>query len=175
MIQIEKGSYRDLEDIEKLYNDTASYLEAHINFPGWKSGVYPAREDAEKALSENTLFIVKENEQIIGSFILRNKPEDGYKLADWGINLDYDKIYVIYTLVVHPSSQMRGIGKKVIEYIIDLSRKEQMKAIRLDVVANNLPAIRLYEKAGFQYIATVDLGYSMFGLDAFALYQMLLL
>lgn len=174
MIKIEKGSYQDLTEIEKLYNETADYLEAHINFPGWKSGIYPAREDAESAISENALFVVKENERLIGSFILRHKPEEGYRQADWGIDLDYDNIYVIYTFDVHPSWQGKGIARKVMEYIIDLSRKEQMKAIRLDVVAGNLPAIRLYEKAGFQYIATVDLGYGMFGLKEFALYQMLL-
>lgn len=50
------------------------------------------------------------------------------------------------------------------EQIIELSKREGMKAIRLDVVADNLPAIRMYEKAGFQYIATVDMGYHMFGL-----------
>lgn len=62
----------------------------------------------------------------------------------------------------------------IMEQIIELSKREGMKAIRLDVVADNLPAIRMYEKAGFQYIATVDMGYHMFGLDAFALYQLLL-
>lgn len=174
MIQIEKASYQDLDGIERLYSETVSYLEAHVNFPGWKSGVYPIREDAENALSENALFVVKEQEQVIGSFMLKHTPEDGYKQADWGMELDYDKIYVIYIFVVHPAFQQKGIGQKIMEYIIDLSRRERMKAIRLDVVADNLPAIRMYEKAGFQYVTTVDLGYGMFGLDEFALYQMIL-
>lgn len=174
MLQIEKASYQDLEDIEKLYSESVSFLEAHTNYPGWKREVYPVREDAENALSEDALYIVRENEQTIASFILRHKPEAGYKQAGWGIDVEYDKIYVIYTFVVHPSVQNKGIGQEIMTHIIELSRREGMKALRLDVVADNLPAIRMYEKAGFQYIATVDLGYQEFGLDAFALYQMIL-
>lgn len=39
---------------------------------------------------------------------------------------------------------------------------------------NNMPAIRLYEKMGFHYIGTVDLGYGKYGLDWYKLYQYLL-
>ena len=49
-----------------------------------------------------------------------------------------------------------------------------MKAVRLDVYEKNTPAVRLYEKLGFQYVDTVDLGYSEYGLDRFRLYQHLL-
>ena len=49
-----------------------------------------------------------------------------------------------------------------------------MKAVRLDVYENNLPAIRLYESCGFDYIDSVDLGYSQYGLDSYRLYQRLL-
>ena len=44
----------------------------------------------------------------------------------------------------------------------------------LDVYEKNAPAIRLYEKFGFCYIDTVDLGYSDYGLEKFKLYQRIL-
>ena len=49
-----------------------------------------------------------------------------------------------------------------------------MKAIRLDVYEQNTPAIRLYEKNGFQYITTVDLGLGDYGLHKFHLYEKIL-
>lgn len=39
------------------------------------------------------------------------------------------------------------------------------------VYENNLPAISLYEKCGFKYIDTVDLGLGNYGLDWFKLYE----
>lgn len=60
------------------------------------------------------------------------------------------------------------------EFALEQSREEKIKAIRLDVYEKNTPAISLYRKYGFHYIDTVDLGYGEFGLDNFELYQKLL-
>ena len=45
------------------------------------------------------------------------------------------------------------------EFALEQSREEKIKAIRLDVYEKNTPAISLYRKYGFRYIDTVDLGY----------------
>lgn len=60
------------------------------------------------------------------------------------------------------------------EFALEQSREEKIKAIRLDVYEKNTPAISLYRKYGFRYIDTVDLGYGEFGLDNFELYQKLI-
>ena len=39
------------------------------------------------------------------------------------------------------------------------------------IFENNLPAISLYEKCGFEYIDTVDLGLGNYGLNWFKLYE----
>ncbi|XAM46318.1 hypothetical protein TPDSL_28260 [Terrisporobacter petrolearius] len=49
-----------------------------------------------------------------------------------------------------------------------------IKELRLDVYEKNLPAIKLYEKFGFKYIDTVDLGLENYGLKWFRLYEKLL-
>ena len=54
------------------------------------------------------------------------------------------------------------------------SRVEELKALRLDVYEGNLPAIRLYESAGFRYAGTVSLGLEDIGLDWFRLYEKML-
>jgi len=41
------------------------------------------------------------------------------------------------------------------------------------VYENNFPAISLYEKCGFEYVDTVDLGFGNYGLDWFKLYEKL--
>lgn len=43
-----------------------------------------------------------------------------------------------------------------------------------DVYEGNIPAINLYEKCGFKYIDTVDLGLGNYGLNWFRLYEKLL-
>lgn len=60
------------------------------------------------------------------------------------------------------------------DFCIEHSIKAQVKSIRLDVYEDNMPAIKLYEKCGFKYIDTVDLGLGEYGLHWFKLFEKLL-
>ena len=171
---IRKGTEADLEPVAALYDEVIDGLEANRNYPGWKKDVYPCRLDAEQGIREKSLFVVEESGEIAGTFILRHRPEDGYAKADWKNDLPYSEIYVVYPLAVSPRYSRRGVGKKIMEFILTLAARQGMKAVRLDVYEKNIPAIRLYEKMGFSYVDTVDLGYSAYGLDRFRLYQYLL-
>ena len=55
---IEPGTYADIDELEKLYNELNDYLAATINYPGWIKGIYPIREDAV-AGRHNLMFLFK--------------------------------------------------------------------------------------------------------------------
>lgn len=174
MMRIEKGSLDDINELECLYNDLNDYLETHTNFPGWRKGIYPVKETAIAGIEEGNLFVMRNDKHILGSVILRHIPESAYSKADWKAELEYEDIFVIYTLAVHPIYLSKGVGKALMDFIIQYSKDLNMKAIRLDVYEKNTPAISLYKRYGFQYIDTIDLGYSAYGLDKFELYQKIL-
>lgn len=173
-MEIRKGTSNDIDEVAALYDALNDYLESHTNYPGWKKGIYPAREDAEQGINEDNLYVAVEDGRIVGTVILRHKPEEAYAQADWHNNLEYSEILVVYTFAVHPEFLKQGIGRKIMQFVIDYAGSLGMKAVRLDVYEKNAPAIHLYEEFGFQYIDTVDLGYSMHGLDWFKLYQRIL-
>lgn len=170
-MEIRKGTKDDIDKVAALYDTLNDYLDSHINYPGWKKGIYPIREDAEKGILENNLFVFEKEERIAGTIILNHEPEEVYNRVDWHNEFSYEDIFVIHTLAVHPEFLQQKIGKKLIDFALDYAKKRQMKAVRLDVYEKNTPAIHLYENAGFEYIDTVDLGYGMYGLDWFKLYQ----
>lgn len=170
-MEIRKGTKDDIDKVAALYDTLNDYLDSHINYPGWKKGIYPIREDAEKGILENNLFVFEKEGSIAGTIILNHEPEEVYNRVDWHNEFSYEDILVIHTLAVHPEFLQQKIGKKLIDFALDYAKKRQMKAVRLDVYEKNTPAIHLYENAGFEYIDTVDLGYGMYGLDWFKLYQ----
>lgn len=173
-ISIDLGKEKDIDELEKLYNDLNDYLAAGINYPGWLKGVYPVRENAVKGVDEGYLYVARSNHEIVGSIILSHEPEDSYSQANWEIEADYSDIVVIHTFVVNPKYMKCGIGKKLMEFATRHSKEIKAKAIRLDVYEKNVPAIKLYEKYGYRYIDTVDLGYGEHGLDWFKLYEKVL-
>ena len=79
---------------------------------------------------------------------------------------------MVRTLVVHPNERNKGIGRILLDFAKEEAKLQGMNSIRLDVYKENTPAIRLYESCGYQYVDTVDLGYSQYGLDLFELYEL---
>lgn len=170
-IDIRLGTEEDLDELERLYDSLNDHL---TNYPGRIRGVYPIRETAGSGVLEGCLYVALDKGVIAGSVILRHKPEPAYQKAKWQADLRDEDILVIYTLAVHPDYLSMGIGRGLIDFAVQNACCSNVKALRLDVYENNLPAIRLYEKCGFQYIDTVDLGLSEYGLDWFRLYERLL-
>jgi ribosomal-protein-alanine N-acetyltransferase len=59
----------------------------------------------------------------------------------------------IMNLAVHPDWRRKGIGTRLVEEAISISRKQAVQKIHLEVRRSNDSARKLYEKFGFQVIA----------------------
>lgn len=173
-VEIRLGNEKDADELEHLYDDLNDYLTNTTNYPGWRKGVYPTRKNAIDGINEECLYVATFNNTIVGSIILRHLPEPAYMNAKWQIESDYTNVLVIYTFVVHPDYFGQGVGQAMLSFASEHSLLGNVRALRLDVYENNLPAIKLYEKCGFQYIDTVDLGLEEYGLKWFKLYEKLL-
>jgi ribosomal protein S18 acetylase RimI-like enzyme len=173
-IIFELGKANDIDELEQLYNDLNDHLAKGVNYPGWIKDKYPVRQNAIDGVKHGNLYVSKHNGKIVGSVILSHEPEPAYYKATWQFESDYSYVFVVYTFVVHPKFLKCGVGKALMDFSIEHSIKSQAKSIRLDVYEDNIPAIKLYEKCGFKYIDTVDLGLGNYGLNWFRLYERLL-
>lgn len=168
---IRQGKWEDIDALERLYDAINENLASTINYPGWHKGIYPVRDTAVQGIRAGCLYVAVVSGEVVGSIILRQKPEPAYRAVKWRAELPDEAVLVIYTLAVHPACRSRGIGHALLDFAADLGRRTHIKSLRLDVYEKNLPAIHLYEKCGFQYIATVDLGLRVHGLTWFKLYE----
>jgi len=58
----------------------------------------------------------------------------------------------ILNLSVRPDSQRQGVGTKLMKHFLQLARRHNADTVMLEVRPSNTPAIRLYEKLGFNEI-----------------------
>lgn len=173
-IIIEKGRVDNIDELERLYDDLNDYLESGINYAGWKKGVYPTRVEATNGVEKGDLFVAKIDGKIVGSIILNHEPDDSYYNVKWAFDSDYSDVFVVHTFVVHPKFLKCNVGKTLMDFAEKYSMELKAKAIRLDTYENNIPAIRLYEKCGYNYVDTVDLGLGEYGLEWFKVYEKML-
>lgn len=173
-LNIRAAKEQDLVSIRQLYDRVTTALETGINYCGWAKGFYPTAETAQSAFDKNRLYLVEQEQQVVGSFVLSQDFEPCYEQAQWSLPSDYSKILVVHTLAVDPAHAGKGIGKKILDFVCQHGTSLGITSIRLDTYEKNLPAIALYEGCGFRFAGKVDLGRSDRGLDWFHCYEKLL-
>ncbi|MDU1892203.1 MAG: GNAT family N-acetyltransferase [Dysgonomonas sp.] len=173
---IERGNTLHIDELEMLYNELNDYFASvsPFNYPGWIKHIYPIRETAAKGIEEQSLFVAKIDDTIAGSVILNHTPEDAYSRVKWLIDADYKDILVVRTLVVHPAFLKRNVAASLMAFAKQYAIDQKVRSIRLDVSVDNTPAIALYEKMGYRYVDTIDLGLPYEHLKWFKLYELIL-
>jgi len=169
---ITKCDMTHLDILADFYDKVTARLEAGINYPKWTRGVYPSRESIKKAIESGIQYICTADGEAVGAFILNHDPQGNYSAGEWKKPLQDGEYMVIHTLAVSPDCAHQGIGRFMIEYAIEQAKTEGCKAIRLDAVPDNIPARKLYEKAGFTFAGERDLDRGIEGIPLFALYEL---
>ncbi len=75
----------------------------------------------------------------------------GYALVTYGFDLEFGgRDAVLTELYLDPGARGKGVGRKVIEGIVEDARRDGVGALHLQVRADNVAGQRLYRAAGFR-------------------------
>lgn len=100
--------------------------------------------DYEKSLPILALIQEEDRERVIGSASLHFHSLEAVKhKAELGIT-------------VHDDYQNRGLGKQMIEHLLEIAHLKGLKKIYLRVDTENIRAIHVYEKCGFKIEAKLE-------------------
>ena len=80
--------------------------------------------------------------KIIGSGYAKIKQASSY--------LDHEQYSYLGFMYTHPEYRGKGVNTEIVEELKKWSHQRGIKEIRLRVYEDNVPAIRAYEKTGFQ-------------------------
>lgn len=154
---IRKATFDDIELIEDTYNEHFNHETEHGAFTIFKKGIYLTRKDAEKAVNFGTLYVYEENNNIAGSIIVDKVQPTEYAGIVWEQTFASNEVMVIHLLMVRPSIGGKGIATSLVKYAMELAGNNSCKALRLDTGSQNIPAVSLYKKLGFQIVATASM------------------
>ena len=100
--------------------------------------------DLEQMLSDEevAIMVVTFNEQIVGSGYAHIREARSY--------LDHQKYAYLGFMYTDEAHRGKGINKMIIDALKAWTITQGINEIRLTVYSDNLPAIRAYEKVGFQ-------------------------
>lgn len=151
---IRKATSQDIEQVENSYTELLLHEKEHGAYTVWQLGVYPTKTTAEKALSEDALYVMEQDGEICASIIANNVQPEEYGQINWKCQAEQSEVIVIHLLCVRPSKAGHGIGKELVQFIIEKARHMNCKTVRLDTGSQNKPAVSLYTKLGFELAGT---------------------
>jgi ribosomal-protein-alanine N-acetyltransferase len=116
-----------MEDYEKIKNILQAVFDEF-----WNSNILKSELE-----NPNTKYIVAKLNGEIAGFA--------------GILIGVDVVEIM-NIVVKKNKRRMGIGKNLLEKLIELAKKTKLKILTLEVNSNNIPARKLYEILGFKAV-----------------------
>ena len=135
MVTIEDGIAR-LGDVRALFREYADSLGIDLSFQGFEEEL--ASLPGEYAPPRGRLLLGVADGNAVGCVALR-------ALGDRDCELK--------RLYVRPAERQTGLGRLLVEAVVDLARAEGYERILLDTLPTMVSAQRLYRRLGFQRVA----------------------
>ncbi len=173
-MKVRPANVNEYENVLEFYYDLIDSMENDPYSPMWQKNVYPEDITIKNAIENGWLYIMEEDNKIIGSMVINSACTEGYEKVSWSIDAKSDEIAVIHLLGIAKFARGKGMGSRLVQEAIDLCRRMGKKTIRLDAVGRNIPAQHLYEKNGFSNRGVMNLYYEDTGWMDFVMYDFLI-
>ena len=148
---LQHASITDYASVLAFYDDVTERTPEIELYARWQKGKHPTAEGIKAYIQEGSLYLYKEQDAIVGAMAVTMYQGEDYHAIEWRRDAADKEVAVIHILAVSPDKQGAGIGSGMIREAILLAKKKGMKAIRLDALASNTPAHKIYERLGFEY------------------------
>ncbi len=149
MIRI--AQIKDLKEIKSL---TEACAQAMIqkNIYQWNEH-YPSLEKLEADILKKDLFVLEENNRIIGIIVITPEKDEEYIPIKWLSKTEHN-LY-IHRLATHPDHWGKGYGQLLMDFAEDYAKKHNYASVRLDTFSQNFRNQRFYEARGYQRLGNI--------------------
>ena len=163
-----KNEYQRVVD---FYHRLITEMQPYSYHPTWIIGTYLSDEYLKQLTENGQVFLGLESDRIVAAMVLNNLPNEGYETVHWQVPATDDKATILHLLGVLPACWGKGFGKRLLDYAECFLKAKGQKALRLDVMEENLPARQLYRQNGFTEIETIRMYYESTGWSGFTMYE----
>lgn len=148
---LQRASLEDYDSIIAFYDDVIERTPEIEKHARWQHGKHPTADGIKSYVNEGCMYLYIEQDTIVGAMALTMYQGADYHAIGWSRQVQDDEVSVIHILAVSPDKQDTGIGSEMVREAINLAKAKGMKSIRLDALATNTPAHKIYERLGFVY------------------------
>lgn len=170
-MDIRPAGTEDFPAVSQFYEEMIDAQAGAEYSPRWTKGVYPSREDLRGHIAGGRMFLGFLAGGLAAAMALTESDVEGYEAVPWQVDAAPEEAVFLHLLAVHPRFFRRGLGREMVSFAMDRARSRGARALRLDVIKDNLPALRLYASLGFSAVGESRLYYEDIGWTEFILME----
>ena len=141
----------DLETVKRHYINVIENTPEIDKTARWVYSKHPTDEGLKSYIENGEMYMLMDQDTVAGMVAIVMRQGLDYEVVPWPEKLENDQVATLHLLAVCPEYQGRALGLTILELAGELAKQQGKKAMRLDVLESNLPAQRMYEKAGYVY------------------------
>lgn len=171
---VRRAEENEFEAVKQMYWDIIDAMKGSNLDIMWEKDLYPSNDMIKNAIAAGEMFVLDDGGTICGAMVFNEEGNESYINGSWGVDAAQGEFMVIHALGVHPDYQGKGCGGILVDEAAYIAKAAGKKAVRLDVLGNDVPAIKLYESKGYEYHDTIRMYYVDTGWTDFLLYEKVL-
>ncbi len=141
----------DFESVKSKYIDVIENTPDIEKTARWEYGKHPTDESLRAYIDRGEMYVLTDGEEIAGMAVIMMYQEDEYLGIPWKDNLTNDEVATVHLLAVCPDHRGKSLGVRILEEAMEIALRNGKKVLRLEVLKSNLPAQRMYDRAGFVF------------------------
>ncbi|MCM4164049.1 MULTISPECIES: GNAT family N-acetyltransferase [unclassified Arenibacter] len=114
---------------------------------------YPSEEAFRKDIGRKELYVLEENDQLIGTIVLSTLMDEEYFPISWSMP-NNNNMY-IHRLAIHPQEQNKGYAKVLMDFAENHARKGRFVSVRLDTFSKNARNNKFYQARGYRAVGDI--------------------
>ena len=162
-----KAIENDIESITSIYEEVHEEIESGKIWIGWIKGVYPTRDTVVAAIERDALFVMEDEEKIVGVGIINQQQVDVYREIKWKYPAPDQEVMVLHTLAISPKVSRKGYGSKFVKFYENYAKENGCNFLRMDTNERNTNARALYKKLGYDEVEMIPCTFN--GIEGFHL------
>lgn len=145
-MNILNASIKNIDEIMNLLSDSIKKMNLEGSFQ-WDSN-YPNKLIITNDIKNKDLFILEDNNKILGIIVLNSNQAEEYKNLCWKYN--NKKTLVIHRMAINPKNQGNGFSKMLMKFAENFAKKNKYKVIRTDTYIENIKMQNLFKKLSYE-------------------------
>ena len=172
-----KGMLMHLVNTDNFETVKSKYIDVIENTPDmekysrWIYGKHPTDESLKAYIDRGEMYVLTDGEEIAGMAAIALCQGDDYLNIIWEKDLPNDEVATVHLLAVCPDYRGKSLGLRILDEATEIAVRKGKKTLRLDALKSNLPAQKIYEKAGFVYMGEQRLYAENTGMTDFLYYE----